>query len=148
MDEFVRRWSEEEDAKEKGRKHQQTTLGALTVNQKEHLQVPVLILGKMKMPLISRKRLSRTGANRTLRNLVRALAEVGTPRERSVSELASEMSKRISQSKPSTFNSKGNPSELELWLREFDKIFDVVECPEELKVNHAAFYLVGEADYW
>ncbi|XP_057532891.1 uncharacterized protein LOC130810780 [Amaranthus tricolor] len=58
------------------------------------------------------------------------------------------MSKRISQSKPSTFNGKGEPSELELWLREFDKLFDVVECPEELKVNQAAFYLVGEADYW
>ncbi|XP_057542410.1 uncharacterized protein LOC130820884 [Amaranthus tricolor] len=51
-------------------------------------------------------------------------------------------------SKPSTFDGKGEPSELELWLREFDKLFDVVECPEELKVNQPAFYLVGEADYW
>ncbi|XP_057532971.1 uncharacterized protein LOC130810864 [Amaranthus tricolor] len=100
------------------------------------------------MPPLSRKRLSRNSANRTLRSLVRALTDVGTPRERSVSELASDMSKRISQSKPSTFNGKGEPSELELWLREFDKLFDVVECPEELKVNQAAFYLVGEADHW
>ncbi|XP_057532976.1 uncharacterized protein LOC130810869 [Amaranthus tricolor] len=101
-----------------------------------------------KMPPISRKRLSGSGANRTLRSLVRALVDIGTPRERSVSELASEMSKRISLSKPSTFNRKGEPSELELWLREFDKLFNVVECPEELKVNQATFYLVGEADYW
>ena len=79
---------------------------------------------------------------------MKALSSVGAPRERSTSKLASEMSKRISQSKPSTFDGKGEPSELELWLREFDKLFDVVECPEELKVNQAAFYLVGEADYW
>ena len=65
-----------------------------------------------------------------------------------MSELVSEISKRISQSKPSTFHGKGEPSKLELWLREFDKIFYVVECPEELKVNQAAFYLVGEAEYW
>ncbi|XP_057542444.1 uncharacterized protein LOC130820913 [Amaranthus tricolor] len=101
-----------------------------------------------KMPSISRKRLSRRSTNRILRSLVRALADVGTPRERYVSELASDMSKRISQSKPSTFNGKREPSELELYLREFDKLFDVVECLEELKVNQVAFYLVGEADYW
>ncbi|XP_057540648.1 uncharacterized protein LOC130818494 [Amaranthus tricolor] len=51
------------------------------------------------------------------------------------------MSKRISQSKPSTCDGKGEPSELELWLREFEKLFNVVECQEELKVNQAAFYL-------
>ena len=100
------------------------------------------------MPPLSRKRLSRNDANRTLRNLVKALSNVSAPRERSVSELVSEMSKRISQSKPSTFDGKGELSELELWFREFDKLFDVIECPEELKVNQAAFYLVGEADYW
>ena len=93
-------------------------------------------------------RLSRNDANRMLRNLVKVLSSVSAPRERSMSELASEMSKQISQSKPSTFDGKEEPSELELWLREFDKLFDVVECPEELKVNQAAFYLVGEADYW
>ena len=32
--------------------------------------------------------------------------------------------------------------------KEFDKLFDVLECPEELKVNQAAFYLTGEADDW
>ena len=58
------------------------------------------------------------------------------------------MSKRISQNKPSPFDSKGEPSELEQWLREFDKLFDVVECPEELKVNQAAFCLTGKVDYW
>ena len=100
------------------------------------------------MPPLLRKRLSRHDANRTLRNMVKALSSVSAPRERSTSKLASEMSKRSSQSKPSTFDGKGKPSELELCLREFDKLFDVVECPKELKVNQAAFYFVGEADYW
>ncbi|XP_057540673.1 uncharacterized protein LOC130818523 [Amaranthus tricolor] len=56
------------------------------------------------------------------------------------------MSKRISQSKPSTFDGKGEPSELELWLREFDKLFDVVECPEELKWANSRSELLEEAD--
>ncbi|XP_057532894.1 uncharacterized protein LOC130810783 [Amaranthus tricolor] len=86
-----------------------------------------MVSSNEKMPPLSRKRLSRNDANRTLRNLVKALSSVSTPRERSTSELPSEMSKRISQSKPSTFNGKGEPSELELWLREFDKLFDVAE---------------------
>ena len=100
------------------------------------------------MPPISWKRLARNDTNRTLRNLVKALTEVGTPRTKSMSKQASEMSKRISQKKPSPFDGKGEPSELKHWLREFDKLFDVVECLEELKVNQAAFYLTGEVDYW
>ena len=99
------------------------------------------------MPPISRKRLARNDTNRTLRSSVKA-SKVRTPRVRSLFEQASEMSKRISQSKPFPFDGKGEPSELENWLREFDKLFDVVECLEELKVNQAAFYLTGEADYW
>ncbi|XP_057545842.1 uncharacterized protein LOC130824840 [Amaranthus tricolor] len=43
------------------------------------------------MPPLSRKRLSRNDANRTLRNLVKALSSKSAPRERSISELASEM---------------------------------------------------------
>ncbi|XP_057548065.1 uncharacterized protein LOC130826500 [Amaranthus tricolor] len=107
-----------------------------------------MVSSNEKRPHLSRNRMSRNDANHTLINLVKAFSSVSAPRERSTSELASEMSKRISQSEPLTFDAKWEPSELELWLREFDKLFDVVECPEELKVNHAAFYLVGEADYW
>ena len=66
----------------------------------------------------------------------------------SLSEQSSEMSKSISQTKPSPFDGKEELSEVEHRLREFDKLFDVVECLEELKVNQAAFYLTGEADYW
>ena len=101
-----------------------------------------------KMPPISRKRLFKNNTNRTLRDLVKALIEVNAPRVKSFSEQASEMSKRISYNKPSPFDGKGEQSELENWLREFDKLFDVVECPEELKVNQVAFYLIGEVDYW
>ena len=99
------------------------------------------------MPPISKKRLIRNDTNHTLRNLVKAFTEVSAPRTRSTSEQASEMSKKISQNKPSTFDGKGEPLELEHCLREFDKHFDVVECSEELNVNQAIFYLTGEADY-
>ena len=30
----------------------------------------------------------------------------------------------------------------------FNKLFNVVECSKELKVNQAAFYLTGKAHYW
>ena len=54
----------------------------------------------------------------------------------------------ISQSKPSTYSGKGEPSMLENWLREFDKLFSVVRCPAEFMVDQAAFFLVEDADYW
>ena len=58
------------------------------------------------------------------------------------------MSKRIRQRKPSTFDGKGEPSKLELWFWGFYKLFNVIECLEGLTVNQAAFYFVGEAEYW
>ena len=59
-----------------------------------------------KIPPFSRKRLARNDTNRTLRSLVKALIKVSAPRTRSVFEQASEMSKRISQNKPSPFYGK------------------------------------------
>ena len=37
---------------------------------------------------------------------------------------------------------------LEEWVRGMDKIFTVVEVPEEMKVNIGTYYLTGEADIW
>ncbi|XP_057540618.1 uncharacterized protein LOC130818464 [Amaranthus tricolor] len=42
----------------------------------------------------------------------------------------------------------GQPSALENWLREFDRLFSVVRCPAEFMIDQAAFYLVEDADYW
>ena len=56
------------------------------------------------------------------------------------------MTKAIDQKWPSTFNGKGESVRLENWIREFDKIFETVNCPDELKISCVAFYLRKEAD--
>ena len=37
---------------------------------------------------------------------------------------------------------------LEEWVKGMEKIFIVVEGPEEKKVNIRTYYLTGEADIW
>ncbi|XP_019184572.1 PREDICTED: uncharacterized protein LOC109179517 [Ipomoea nil] len=37
---------------------------------------------------------------------------------------------------------------LEEWIRMFDKIFEVVDCPEDRQVELATFYLRQQADLW
>jgi len=40
------------------------------------------------------------------------------------------------------------PVVLEEWVRGIEKIFIVVEVPEEKKVNIGMYYLNGETDIW
>lgn len=49
---------------------------------------------------------------------------------------------------PSKFRGTANPSELDEWMRELDKIFKTMMCPEEYKVGLATHLFVGEADHW
>jgi len=41
-----------------------------------------------------------------------------------------------------------DPIVLEEWIRGMEKIFTVVEVPEEKKMNIGTYYLSGEADIW
>jgi len=41
-----------------------------------------------------------------------------------------------------------DPVVLEEWVKGIEKIFTVVEMPEEKKVNIGTYYLTGEADIW
>ncbi|XP_057543963.1 uncharacterized protein LOC130823359 [Amaranthus tricolor] len=100
------------------------------------------------MPPLSSKRLRQRSSNKALRELVMELAEERRSKSKPTAEIASSISKRISQNKPPTYSGTGEPAALESWLREFDKLFNVVQCPENLRVNQAAFYLQEEADYW
>ena len=100
------------------------------------------------MPPLSSKRLRQHSSNKALRELVMELAEERRSRSKSTAETAFSMSKRISQNKPPTYSGAGKPAALKSWLREFDKLFNVVQCPEHLRVDQAAFYLQEEADYW
>ncbi|XP_021760568.1 uncharacterized protein LOC110725391 [Chenopodium quinoa] len=59
-----------------------------------------------------------------------------------------EVFKRIAAVKPPTYLGKVDPASLENWVREFDKLFDAINCPEELKVNNVVYYLREEADLW
>ena len=49
---------------------------------------------------------------------------------------------------PPTFRGTANPSELDEWMRELDKIFTTMKCPEEYKVGLATHLFTGEADCW
>ena len=52
------------------------------------------------------------------------------------------------RNKPPQFSGGYNPEKAELWIREIEKIFRVMNCTEKQKVNYAVFMLIGEAEYW
>ncbi|XP_057247339.1 uncharacterized protein LOC125492421 [Beta vulgaris subsp. vulgaris] len=81
-----------------------------------------------------------------LRNLVRVttnLARRGPSKKKSV-----DWFKRVSDSKPPSYDGKGDPVKLENWVRDFEKLFDAIQCPDNRKVAIAAYYLKEEADFW
>ena len=53
---------------------------------------------------------------------------------------------RIAKHNPKTYDGKYHPVRLELWIRGMEKIFTMVEMPEEKRVNIGTFYLTGKAD--
>ena len=89
--------------------------------------------------------------NDRLELLVRATENLLEARNREVvnpNRQDGDITRRISQFKPSTYDGSADPQKLENWIRELEKIFDVVGCPDLIKVNQAVFYLVGQADLW
>ncbi|XP_021773568.1 uncharacterized protein LOC110737531 [Chenopodium quinoa] len=58
----------------------------------------------------------------------------------------SEVFKRVVAAKPPVYLGKEDPDSLENWSWEFDKLFDVINCPSELRVNNGVYYLREEAD--
>ncbi|XP_019157179.1 PREDICTED: uncharacterized protein LOC109153770 [Ipomoea nil] len=54
----------------------------------------------------------------------------------------------VSSHRPPTFAGEEDPVVLEEWVRTFGKIFSVVGCPEERRVELATFYFSHEADLW
>ncbi|XP_021717296.1 uncharacterized protein LOC110685141 [Chenopodium quinoa] len=55
---------------------------------------------------------------------------------------------RVAAAKPPVYLGKEDPTSLENWIREFDKLFDAINCPSELRVNNGVYYLREEADLW
>ncbi|KAL6563317.1 hypothetical protein OROHE_005904 [Orobanche hederae] len=54
----------------------------------------------------------------------------------------------ISRLRPPTFKGSSEPADIVHWLGHFDKLFDMVQCPEEHKVTVAAYYLSKGAYSW
>ncbi|XP_021773659.1 uncharacterized protein LOC110737634 [Chenopodium quinoa] len=59
-----------------------------------------------------------------------------------------EMFKKLAQVRPPVFKGGADPTFLENWIREFDKLFVALNCHEGMKVYQAAMYLKDEADIW
>jgi len=53
---------------------------------------------------------------------------------------------RVARSNPKFYDGSYDPVVLEEWIRGMEKIFTVVEVPEEKKVNIRTYYLTGKAD--
>ena len=52
------------------------------------------------------------------------------------------------RNKPPQFSGGYDPEKVELWIKEMVKIFRVMNCADNQKVNYAVFMLIGEAEYW
>ncbi|XP_019172807.1 PREDICTED: uncharacterized protein LOC109168222 [Ipomoea nil] len=59
-----------------------------------------------------------------------------------------DVSRKITGRNPPFFLGQEDSEVLESWIRTFDKLFDVVGCPEDQRVEATVYYLQGEADHW
>ena len=80
----------------------------------------------------------------TIRLLAGRLAEERTERPDSTGD----MFERLTKVKPSYFKKQADPTFLENWVREFEKLFGDVNCLENMRVGQVALYLEDEADLW
>jgi len=55
---------------------------------------------------------------------------------------------KVAQRNPKVYDTNYDPVVLKEWVRGMEKIFTVVEVPEEKKINIGTYYLTGEADIW
>ncbi|XP_019159928.1 PREDICTED: uncharacterized protein LOC109156532 [Ipomoea nil] len=59
-----------------------------------------------------------------------------------------DIGRQVSSHRPPVFAGKEDPILLEEWIRALDKVFAVVGCPEDRRVELATFYFSHEADLW
>ncbi|KAL9232904.1 hypothetical protein vseg_007966 [Gypsophila vaccaria] len=63
-------------------------------------------------------------------------------------ESASVKTKEIARHCPSKYDGTVVLAQLEEWLRDFEELFETLECPKKRKVEQATFYLSGRANVW
>ncbi|XP_027186819.1 uncharacterized protein [Cicer arietinum] len=49
---------------------------------------------------------------------------------------------------PPKFKAEHDPNKADLWLLEIEKIFEILHCPDNAKVEYATYLMIGEAEYW
>ena len=55
---------------------------------------------------------------------------------------------RVARSNPKTYSGSYDIAELKEWIRSMEKIFVVIEVPQEKKVAIGTFYFTREPDIW
>ncbi|XP_057247531.1 uncharacterized protein LOC130589916 [Beta vulgaris subsp. vulgaris] len=86
--------------------------------------------------------------NTDLAAAIRLLAEKMTQDRAKCPETAGEMFERLAKVKPPYYKGQSDPTVLENWIREFEKLFEVVNCHENMRVGQAVLYLKDDADLW
>ncbi|XP_004514419.1 uncharacterized protein [Cicer arietinum] len=71
-----------------------------------------------------------------------------TNRSRDEAVSATRALNEFRQKDPSKFKREHDPKKADLWLQEIDKIFDILHCPDNAKVEYATYLMIGEAEYW
>ncbi|XP_052735879.1 uncharacterized protein LOC128197680 [Vigna angularis] len=49
---------------------------------------------------------------------------------------------------PTRFNGRATPDKADAWIKDIEKIFHVIKCTDEEKLDYATFILKEEAEYW
>ncbi|XP_073219686.1 uncharacterized protein [Cicer arietinum] len=49
---------------------------------------------------------------------------------------------------PPKFKGEHDSIKADLWLQEIKKIFEILHCPDNAKVEYATYLMIGEAEYW
>ena len=63
-----------------------------------------------------------------------------------ISPKDNKLTDRVARCNPNIYDGKYNLVELEEWIRGMEKIYTVIEVPNERKVNVGTFYLTREAN--
>ena len=56
--------------------------------------------------------------------------------------------KRVASHHTPTYKGTIDPIALENWIRDMEKLYEVTNCPENMKICIGSFYLKEEADSW
>ncbi|XP_010666662.2 uncharacterized protein LOC104883797 [Beta vulgaris subsp. vulgaris] len=85
--------------------------------------------------------------NTDLATAIRLLAEKLNQERVERPETAGEMFERLAKVKPPYFKGQSDPTFLKNWIREFENLFEVVNCPADMRVGQAVISK-DEADLW